>query len=121
MSMMTNLRDITASIMFGRELQAVRDAQLQQMLDGQPMSDEQLRAAEQEAVLRVARQLYSDKTALAMGFAKAPGERDHKRDYAARTNANADAAALFTHRVICELPVVGDPAHAFGASQQVRP
>ena len=112
MSIMSGLRDTVAALSFDRRLQEVRDQQLQRVLDGRPMTDDELREAEREAALQVARLMYSDDTALAMGIATQRGERDHRKDYAARSSTQADVAALVTHQVICALPVVGDPEHA---------
>jgi hypothetical protein len=112
MSIMSSLRDTAASLAFDRALQGVRDLQIQRLLDGRPMGGDELREAEKSAVLGVARHFYNDDTALAMGLAAQAGERDHKRDYAGRAQAPADQATLFTHRLICALPVVGDPANA---------
>ena len=116
MSIMSSLRDTTASIAFDRALQGVRDRQIDSLLDGRPMSDDALREAERQAALAVARRFYNDETALAMGLATRAGERDHKQDYARRMQATADQATLFTHHLICALPVVGDPAHAVDAA-----
>jgi hypothetical protein len=49
---------------------------------------------------------------MAMGIASRPGERDHRKDYASRPTAAADMALLATHRLICAVPIVGDPEHA---------
>ena len=115
MSLMSSLRDTAAALAFDRALQGVRHLQIQRLLDGRPLGEAALRAAETEAALGVARTLYSDDTVIAMGIAAQSGERNHKRDYAARTNAGSDIATLFTHRCICAIPVVGDPAHALEA------
>lgn len=110
MSILSGARDVLSLLAFERALGRVRDQQLQRMLDGRPMSDDELRQAEREAALATARQLYADDTALAMGLARAPGERDHRRDYAARSSAPAEVAALSSHHALCRLPIVGDPS-----------
>lgn len=121
MSIMKSLRDTTASLAFDRALQAVRDRQLQSVLDGTPMSEEALHEAEREAALGVARHFYNDDTALAMGIASRRGERDHRADYAARANVAADQAALFTHRAMCAVPVVGDPEFLLPVTRSAAP
>lgn len=111
MSLMSGLRDTIATIAFDRHLQAVRERQIVGMLDGAPLSDDALREAEKQAALTVARQMYNDETALAMGIAGQAGERDHRKDYAARSSAQGDVSVLVAHRILCGLPIVGDPAH----------
>ena len=111
MSLMSGLRDTIATLAFDRQLQAVRERQIAGVLDGVPLSEDALREAERQAALTVARQMYNDDVALAMGIAVKPGERDHRKDYAARSSAQGDVSVLAAHRIICGLPIVGDPAH----------
>lgn len=112
MSIMSSARDTLSTLLFEQALRQVRDMQLERMRDGRPMSDDELRAAERDAALHAARHSYSDDTAMAMGIASRPGERDHRKDYASRPTAAADMALLATHRLICAVPIVGDPEHA---------
>jgi hypothetical protein len=111
MSLMSGLRDTIATIAFDRRLQTVRERQIAGVLDGAPLSDDALREAEKDAALAVARQMYNDDAALAMGIAEQAGERDHRKDYGARSSAQGDVSVLTAHRIICGLPIVGDPAH----------
>ncbi|AMM25108.1 hypothetical protein [Variovorax sp. PAMC 28711] len=112
MSIMSGARDTLSTLVFEQALRQVRDRQLERMRDGRPMNDAELRAAEREAALAAARHVYGDDTAMAMGIASQAGERDHRKDYASRTTAAADMALLATHRLICAVPIVGDPEHA---------
>lgn len=112
MSIMSSARDTVSTLAFEQALRLVRDRQLERMRDGRPMTDDELRRAERDAALGTARLMYSDDTVMAMGIASRPGERDHRSDYASRTTAAADMALLATHRLICAVPIVGDPEQA---------
>jgi hypothetical protein len=109
MSIMSGMRDTLASLSFERALREVRDLQIQRMLDGRPLTAQELQALERDAALQAARQMYCDETALAWGMAEQAGQRDHRKDYASRSTASADMAVLATHRQICRIPIVGDP------------
>ncbi|RZI94221.1 MAG: hypothetical protein EOP78_09430 [Variovorax sp.] len=112
MSIMSGARDTLATLVFEQALRQVRDRQLERVRERRPMTEAELHAAERDAALSAARHVYRDETAMAMGIASLPGERDHRKDYASRTTAAADMALLATHRLICAVPIVGDPEHA---------
>ena len=109
MSIMSGMRDTLSNLSFERALREVRDLQIQRMLEGRPLGAQELQDLERNAALQAARQMYCDDTVLAWGIAQQAGERDHRKDYAARTTASADMAVLATHRQICRIPIVGDP------------
>ncbi len=109
MSIMSGMRDTLANLSFERALREVRDLQIQRMLDGRPLSQQELQALERDAALKAARQMYCDETVLAWGIAQNAGQRDHRKDYASRSTASADMAVLATHRWICRIAIVGDP------------
>lgn len=112
MSILSSIRDTASTLSLERALSHVRDLQLRRMLAGDPMTAEELRQQEREAVLGIARMLYNDDTVLAMGIAQQRGVTDHRKDYAARATAACDSATLISHQRLCDIPIVGDPAFA---------
>ena len=112
MSILSTMRDTAAMLGLDRALQALRDQQLHRMLEGNPLTEEELRAGAQEAVLVVARRMYCDETARALSIASANGKVDHRKQYAERATAAADTATLLSHQHLCRIPIVGDPDYA---------
>ena len=113
MSVLSNLRDTISALSLEVALRDVRERQLRRLLlDDNPMTEQELRAAEREVVLATARLMYCDETAQAMGIVASAGRLDHRKDYASRATASADLMCLWTHQLLCRLPVVGDPAFA---------
>ncbi|QNP49162.1 hypothetical protein [Diaphorobacter aerolatus] len=113
MSVLSSIRDTAANLSLERALSLVREQQLQRMLAGHPMSEQELREQEREAILGIARILYCDDAVMSMGIANKRGVTDHRKDYVARATAAADAAVLISHQRLCQIPMVGDPAYQF--------
>lgn len=108
MSIMSGFRDTLASLALEQALGRLRDEQIERLLAGAPLSDEQLRQAEKAIAMQLAQHYWGGACASALGISAAP---DVAAAYAARCTVAGDAAALLTHRILCQIPVVGDPAH----------
>ena len=73
-----------------------------------PLSDEQLRQSEKTIVMHLAQHYWGEAYTSALAIPAAP---DVVAAYAAHCTVASDAAVLLTHRILCQIPVVGDPTH----------
>lgn len=108
MSIMSGFRDTLASLALEQALGRLRDEQIERLLAGAPLSDEQLRQSEKAIAMQLAQHYWGEACTSALAIPAAP---DVVAAYAARCTVAGDAATLLTHRILCQIPVVGDPAH----------
>ncbi len=108
MSIMSGFRDTLASLALEQALGRLRDEQIERLLAGAPLSDEQLRQSEKTIAMQLAQHYWGEACTSALAIPSVP---DVVAAYAARCTVASDAAVLLTHRILCQIPVVGDPAH----------
>jgi len=108
-SIMSSFRDTLSTLSLEQALGRLRDQQMDRLLDGKPISDEALRQAERAIAVQLAEHFYGDATHQAMAIAPGDGQGGVLSSFAARSTVMADAAILLAHRMLCRVPVVGDP------------
>lgn len=106
MSILSNSRDLVASIALCKAMEAVRNRQLQAVRDGKPLSTQEIEALEKEANAGIITEFYSAERSRLIGLD--PGSTARRAQYMNRSTAMADLATLENHRLISRLPVVGD-------------
>jgi hypothetical protein len=112
MSILSNMRDVVANIALGKALEGVRDRQLAAVRSGTALAPAQLLDLEREAVARVAKTYYNPTRSAGLGLEEV--KVDHKTQYAERGTVCTDIALQETHRILCSLPIVGDPQFDVG-------
>lgn len=106
---MSSYRDTMSTLSLEQALGRLRDQQIDRLLAGHPMPDEELRQAERAIAIQLAEHFYGGATCQAMAIASGPGHGGGLQSFATRSTVMADAAILLAHRMLCRIPVVGGP------------
>jgi hypothetical protein len=107
--MLRDARDIAAAIAYGKELDRLRDDQLRRGLTGQPIPPEELRALEAGVVQKVRAEYFNlPARQMFMPIQDAAALNDDA-DFAKRQTLLMEEATLDSHRLLCEIPFVGQP------------
>ena len=113
MSLLTNMRDVVANIALVKAMESVRTRQLAAIREGTAVDARQLGIWEKEALTKVVNAYYSAEKSAQLGLTGA--DVNYKEQYRTRGTDLADLAAMENHRLLCALPIVGEPKFDVGA------